>query len=59
VVLHVFPHNAAAIALYEKHGFGMRGTLRRGYRRRSGEEWDAFRMVKELRTGPEAGKAPR
>ena len=28
--------NAAAIALYEKHGFGMRGTVRKAYRRRSG-----------------------
>jgi RimJ/RimL family protein N-acetyltransferase len=48
VVLHVFPHNEGAIALYEKHGFAMRGTVRKGYRRRSGEVWDAYRMVKEL-----------
>jgi ribosomal protein S18 acetylase RimI-like enzyme len=48
IVLHVFPHNAGAIALYEKHGFVDRGIVRRGYRRRNGELWDAFRMVKEL-----------
>jgi len=48
VVLHVFPHNAAAIALYEKHGFVARGFLRRGYPRRNGERWDAIRMEREL-----------
>ena len=53
VVLHVFPHNAAAIALYRKHGFEERGVVRAGYPRRSGERWDAIRMVLEL--GPQAG----
>lgn len=48
VVLHVFPHNAAAIALYRKHGFEPRGFARRGFPRRSGEVWDAIRMVKDL-----------
>jgi ribosomal-protein-alanine N-acetyltransferase len=48
VVLHVFPHNEAAIALYEKHGFVERGIVRKGYPRRSGEAWDAIRMVREL-----------
>jgi ribosomal-protein-alanine N-acetyltransferase len=48
VVLHVFPHNEAAIALYEKHGFVERGVVRKGYPRRSGEAWDAIRMVREL-----------
>lgn len=48
VVLHVFPHNAAAIALYRKHGFADRGLVRGGYPRRSGERWDALRMVKDL-----------
>jgi ribosomal protein S18 acetylase RimI-like enzyme len=48
VVLHVFVHNAAAIALYRKHGFEDRGILRRAYVRRSGEKWDALRMVKTL-----------
>jgi RimJ/RimL family protein N-acetyltransferase len=46
VVLHVFPHNTAAAALYRKHGFEDRGLLLRAYRRRSGERWDAIRMVK-------------
>jgi ribosomal protein S18 acetylase RimI-like enzyme len=54
VVLHVFFHNAAAIALYEKLGFGARGTVRKAYRRRSGEQWDAIRMVKELGPAPKA-----
>jgi ribosomal-protein-alanine N-acetyltransferase len=49
VVLHVFPHNTAAIALYAKHGFEERGVLRGEYPRKSGERWDAIRMVKELR----------
>jgi ribosomal protein S18 acetylase RimI-like enzyme len=48
VILHVFPHNEAAIALYQKHGFVDRGTVRRAYPRLSGEQWDAIRMVKEL-----------
>jgi ribosomal-protein-alanine N-acetyltransferase len=59
VVLHVFPHNGAAIALYEKHGFGARGTVQRGYRRRNGEEWDAIRMVKELYPAVRVGEEPR
>jgi ribosomal-protein-alanine N-acetyltransferase len=48
VVLHVFPHNAAAVALYRKHGFEDRGVVREAYPRRSGERWDAIRMVKLL-----------
>jgi len=48
IVLHVFPHNTGAVALYEKHGFERRGLIRRGYPRRSGERWDALRMVKPL-----------
>ena len=42
--LQVWPHNAAAIALYEKFGFEREGYLRRHYRRRSGELWDAIVM---------------
>jgi ribosomal protein S18 acetylase RimI-like enzyme len=49
VVLHVFPHNTAAIALYAKHGFVERGVLREEYPRKTGEKWDAIRMVKALR----------
>ena len=48
IVLHVFPHNSAAIALYCKHGFEERGVLRRAYARRDGRRWDAVRMVKPL-----------
>ncbi len=48
VVLHVFPHNSAAIALYEQHGFVTRGIVRGCYGRKNGERWDAIRMVREL-----------
>lgn len=48
VILHVFPHNPGAIALYRKHGFEERGLLRAAYLRRNGERWDAIRMVKPL-----------
>jgi RimJ/RimL family protein N-acetyltransferase len=44
VVLQVWPHNIAAIALYERFGFRREGLLRRHYRRRSGELWDAIVM---------------
>jgi RimJ/RimL family protein N-acetyltransferase len=44
VALQVWPHNHAAIALYEKHGFEREGLLRRHYRRRNGELWDAVVM---------------
>lgn len=48
VVLHVFSHNPAAIALYRKHGFEDGGVARAAFPRRSGERWDALRMVREL-----------
>jgi len=51
VVLHVFPHNEAAIALYRKHGFEARARILRAYARRNGERWDAIRMVRSLDTG--------
>jgi RimJ/RimL family protein N-acetyltransferase len=44
IALQVWPHNAAAIALYERFGFEREGHLRRHYRRRSGELWDAIVM---------------
>jgi RimJ/RimL family protein N-acetyltransferase len=44
IALQVWPHNAAAIALYERFGFEREGYLRRHYRRRSGELWDAIIM---------------
>jgi RimJ/RimL family protein N-acetyltransferase len=44
VTLTVWPHNDAAIALYRKFGFAEEGLLRRHYRRRNGELWDAIAM---------------
>jgi RimJ/RimL family protein N-acetyltransferase len=44
IALQVWPHNAAAIALYERFGFEREGYLRRHYRRRSGELWDVIIM---------------
>jgi ribosomal protein S18 acetylase RimI-like enzyme len=44
VALQVWPHNTAAIALYERFGFQREGYLTRHYRRRSGELWDAVVM---------------
>jgi ribosomal protein S18 acetylase RimI-like enzyme len=49
VVLHVFPHNPAAIALYRKLSFVETGIVREAYPRRNGERWDAIRMVRPLR----------
>lgn len=50
LVLHVFLHNPAALGLYAKHGFVERGVARGAFPRRSGERWDALRMVRELGT---------
>jgi RimJ/RimL family protein N-acetyltransferase len=44
IALQVWPHNEAAIALYRKFGFEQEGHLRRHYRRRNGELWDAVMM---------------
>jgi len=44
VALQVWPHNEAGIALYRKFGFEEEGRLRRHYRRRNGELWDAVIM---------------
>jgi len=44
VALQVWPHNPAAIALYQKFGFQREGLLRGHYRRRNGELWDAVVM---------------
>ncbi len=46
--LQVWPHNGAAIALYEKFGFVKEGRLRRHYRRRNGELWDSIQMGRVL-----------
>jgi len=42
--LEVFPHNAAAIALYRKFGFVEEGRRRQHYRRSNGELWDSIVM---------------
>jgi RimJ/RimL family protein N-acetyltransferase len=42
--LSVWPHNAAAIALYEKYGFVQEGRRVKQYRRKSGELWDTIDM---------------
>ena len=44
VVLQVWPHNGAALTLYRRFGFVEEGRLRRHYRRRNGELWDAILM---------------
>jgi RimJ/RimL family protein N-acetyltransferase len=44
IALQVWPHNEAALALYRKFGFEQEGRLRRHYRRRNGELWDAVVM---------------
>lgn len=44
IALTLWPHNAAARALYEKFGFVEEGRLLRHYRRNSGELWDATVM---------------
>ena len=52
VELHVFPHNEAAIALYESLGY-VREGLRRGQYRRGGMFQDAILMAKDLSSGAE------
>jgi RimJ/RimL family protein N-acetyltransferase len=44
LALQVWPHNDAAIRLYEKFGFEREGVLRAHYRRQNGELWDAIVM---------------
>jgi RimJ/RimL family protein N-acetyltransferase len=44
IALQVWPHNQAAIGLYERFGFVREGLLVHHYRRRSGEVWDAVIM---------------
>jgi ribosomal protein S18 acetylase RimI-like enzyme len=40
----VWPHNGAALALYRSRGFLVEGRLRRHWRRRNGQLWDAITM---------------
>ena len=44
LALQVWPHNDAAIRLYEKFGFEREGILRSHYRRHNGDCWDAIVM---------------
>ncbi len=44
VTLTVFPHNAAGLALYRRHGFVEEGRLVRHWKRRTGQLWDAIAM---------------
>ncbi len=44
ISLEVWPHNTAAITLYEKFGFEREGYLRKHWRRRNGELWDSVVM---------------
>jgi RimJ/RimL family protein N-acetyltransferase len=46
--LHVFPHNAPALALYDRLGYEREGVRRRHYRRRDGAFVDAILMAKLL-----------
>ena len=46
--LHVLPHNAPAIALYEHFGFVREGYRRAQYRRASGEYVDAILMALDV-----------
>ena len=44
ITLTVWPHNTAALALYGKFGFVEEASMRRHYRRRNGQLWDAIGM---------------
>jgi RimJ/RimL family protein N-acetyltransferase len=44
ITLQVWPHNESAIGLYRKYGFTQEGYLKRHWRRRNGEIWDAVVM---------------
>ena len=44
VLLQVWPHNAAGIALYRRHGFLVEGYRHQHWRRQNGELWDAIEM---------------
>ncbi|MFW0796170.1 GNAT family N-acetyltransferase [Gordonia sp. CPCC 205515] len=44
VILEVWPHNEAAIALYTAHGFVREGLRPKHYRRRNGDLWDVVEM---------------
>jgi len=55
VALQVWPHNTPALTLYRRFGFVDEGRLRRHYRRRNGEVWDAVLMGLHLDEPPAPG----
>ena len=57
--LHVFPHNAPAIALYEKLGYSREGRRRAHYRRPDGSRLDAILMAKLLGAADERRETPQ
>jgi RimJ/RimL family protein N-acetyltransferase len=50
--LHVFPHNEAAIKLYEQFGFEREGYRKQHYRRSTGDYVDAILMACRVRRTP-------
>lgn len=59
VDLEVWPHNEAAIALYQRAGFVTEGRRRRHWRRLSGELWDSIEMSLVLdETSPGSPHSP-
>jgi RimJ/RimL family protein N-acetyltransferase len=48
IELHVFPHNTAAIALYQRAGYEREGYRRAHYRRSDGAVADVVLMAKSL-----------
>lgn len=58
VGLQVWPHNEAALRLYRRFGFVEEGRLRRHYRRRNGELWDALVMGLALDEAPRRPAPP-
>lgn len=60
IALQVWPHNEAALKLYEKFGFEREGHLHRHYRRRNGELWDAIVMGLPIRENqaPQPSETP-
>ena len=49
IALQCWPHNEAALRLYEKKGFEREGYLHKHYRRANGELWDTVLMGLPLR----------
>lgn len=58
VALEVWPHNAAALALYRRAGFVEEGRLRRHYRRSNGALWDSVAMGLVLDETSPGGPGP-